>query len=163
VRGQAALPAQAARAPDPADFPIADLPAPDRRPPADEESLAPGRILGTLRSKVGEGRSRHAASYTALFAGDLPVYGDQALAHPGELILAANAVLSGSVALGPWIHVGSEVVNLAAVPLGVTVETRAKVVDLFSRAERRFVVLDVLWLVDGNPTTRATHTAIYRL
>ncbi|HZU71380.1 MAG TPA: hypothetical protein VE990_01290 [Acidimicrobiales bacterium] len=163
VTGSALLPAAPASPPDPSGYEVVALPKPAERPPADQASLAPGTALGTLHSPTGAERSRHSAAYTALFDGDLALYDQDGLVHPGELILAANAVLAGSVAMGPWIHVGSEVTNFAAVPVGAVTETRAKVLDRFERGERRFVVLDVIWLVDGRPTTRARHTAIYQL
>ena len=67
------------------------------------------------------------------------------------------------MALGPWIHVGSRVTRFHAVPDDSLVETRARVAELFERKGHSFVVLDVLWLVDGEVAMHATHTAIYRL
>ena len=155
--GVATLPGAAAEPPAPEDFPAA--PMPSDRPPADERSLAPGTVLGSVS---GGFHAERAAPFLALLDDDLPVY-REGWAHPGYLILAANTILAANVRLGPWVHVGSEVVNLTAIPDGAVVETRGRVVERFERKGHHFVVLDVLWLADGRPATRARHTAIYRL
>lgn len=159
-RGRATLPTVAGPPPDPADYPVVEAPAPERRPPADETSLAPGTALATLWAGA------HAASagpLLELLSDPLPVYTERGLAHPGHLILAANGVLTASVVLGPWIHVGSAVRNFRAVADGALVETRARVADRYERKGHQFVVLDVVWLADGQVAMHASHTAIYRL
>ncbi|HZT65522.1 MAG TPA: hypothetical protein VFA11_07015 [Acidimicrobiales bacterium] len=154
--------ATVAEAPPPApaleDFPAAPLP--EQRPPADEASLAVGTVLGSVSGGFHADRS---APFLELLADDLPIYAAEGVAHPGYLILSANTILAANVALGPWVHVSSEVTNLAAVPDGAVVETRGRVADLFERKGHRFVKLDVVWLADGRPVMRADHTAIYRL
>ena len=156
--GTATLPDAPADAPDPAGFPPAPLP--DERPPADERSLAPGTVLGSVSGGFHADRS---APFLALLADDADVYAAEGLAHPGYLILSANTILGANVRLGPWIHVGSDVTNLAPVADGALVETRGRVSERFERKGHQFVVLDVLWLADGVPAMRARHTAIYRL
>ena len=159
-RGRATLPARAPAPPDPAGYPVVEAPQPDRRPPADETSLAPGTALATLWAGV---HAANAGPLLDVLSDPLPVYTEQGLVHPGHLILAANGVLTASVVLGPWIHVGSAVTNFDSVADGAVVETRARVADRYERKGHQFVVLDVLWLADGQVAMHASHTAIYRL
>ena len=159
-RGRATLPARAPAPPDPAGYPVVEAPQPDRRPPADEASLAPGTPLATLWAGA---HAANAGPLLDVLSDPLPVYTEQGLVHPGHLILAANGVLTASVVLGPWIHVGSAVTNFDRVADGAVVETRARVADRYERKGHQFVVLDVLWLADGQVAMHASHTAIYRL
>jgi hypothetical protein len=159
-RGRATLPPVPGPPPDPADYAVVEAPDPGRRPPADGSSLAPGTALATLWAGA---HTDHAAPLLELLQDPLPLYADQGLVHPGHLILAANGVLTASVVLGPWIHVGSAVTNFRSVADGAVVETRARVADRYERKGHHFVVLDVVWLADGQVAMHATHTAIYRL
>lgn len=133
---------------------------PDERPAAGPESLAPGLTLGTIVAPV---RNETNAGYRALVEDDLDLYAAEGLAHPGVLILTANTVLSANVRMGPWVHVGSQVFNLAPVPAEAVVETRARVRDRFERKGHQLVELDVAWLHEGRPVMAAVHTAIYQL
>ena len=133
---------------------------PDERPPAGPESLAPGLTLGTIVQPV---RTETNAGYRKLVEGDLDLYASEGLAHPGVLILTANTVLSANVLMGPWVHVGSQVFNLAAVPADAVVETRARVRDRYERKGHQLVELDVAWCSDGRAVMAAVHTAIYQL
>ena len=64
--------------------------------------------------------------------------------------------------LGPWIHVESGVSLFGLVRDGETVSTRARVLERFERRGHHFVVLDVLYVVDGvRAVMRVRHTAIY--
>jgi hypothetical protein len=159
-RGRAGLAPVAGPPPDPADYPVIEAPDPDRRPPADETSLAPGTALATLWAGA---HAADAGPLVDLLADPLPLYTERGLAHPGHLILAANGVLTASVVLGPWIHVGSAVANFASVADGALVETRARVAERYERKGHHFVVLDVVWLAGGSVAMHASHTAIYRL
>ena len=133
---------------------------PDHRPPAGPDSLAPGRTLGTVVAPV---RTDSNAGYRSLVEADLDLYAAEGLAHPGVLILTANTVLSANVAMGPWVHVGSRVFNLTAVPADAVVETRGRVRDRYERKGHQLVELDVAWWHDGRPVMAAVHTAIYQL
>ena len=143
---------------DPAEIDFAARP--DPRPPADPDSLSPGTTLGTIVQPV---RADTNAGYRALVEGDLDLYASEGLAHPGVMILTANTVLSANVVMGPWVHVGSQVFNLAALPAGAVVETRARVRDRYERKGHQLVELDVAWCHDGRPVMAAVHTAIYQL
>jgi acyl dehydratase len=134
------------------------VPEPDDRPPADERSLAPGTVLGRIERTFGPGER---AAQRDLLSDDLALYDDLAVAHPGELIRAANAVLSHTVRMGPWIHVSSECTHLGLVPDGARVTTQARVIDRYERKEHHFVVLDVVSVHDGMPVLAVRHTAIY--
>jgi len=134
------------------------VPEPDDRPPADETTLAPGTVMGRLDRTFGPADR---AAQLDLLSDDLGLYDELAVAHPGELIRAANAVLSRTVRLGPWIHVSSEATHLGLVPDGSTVTTQARVVDRYERKGHQFVVLDVVSAVAGAPVLAVRHTAIY--
>ncbi len=139
------------------DFPSEPMPASDHRPPASPEVL----VDITLGTYARTWRADHAADYLELVSDDLDVYRDPPIAHPGWLLRGANYVLSQSVRLGPWIHVGSQVRHHSVVTDGEVVATRGHVVELFERGGHRFVVLDVLTSVGDRAVTSVRHTAIY--
>lgn len=146
----------ATASPDPASF--ATAPLPDPPPPASPEAFAAGRALGTLR---GSFDATAAAGYLASIGADDARTRASGLAHPGWLILLANAALVASVRLGPWMHVGSDVRLYRAVRDGEPLETRAKVARAFERKGHRFVELDVCVLAAEAPAMSARHTAIW--
>jgi hypothetical protein len=143
---------------DPADFPAVDRPA--TRPPADEQSLAPGTGLASVDAHFHADRAHE---YLVQIGETLPLYTDAGIAHPGWLLLAANTVLSGSVLLGPWIHVSSDACFHREVIDGQSVSTRGRVRDRWERKGHHFVALDVLVLADGKPAMSVDHTAIYKV
>jgi hypothetical protein len=146
-------------APDPADYPTASLPA--ERPPAIADNLQPGTVLGSVEAGF---RAAKAGVFLDELSDDLPIYrGDDAIAHPGWLILTANLILSSNVKLGPWIHVSSDITNFAPVTDGQRVTTRGRVADRFDRKGHEFVELDLLWTIDDRPVMHARHTAIYKV
>jgi hypothetical protein len=130
---------------------------PDRRPPADETSLAVGVTLGSLYDVAS-----HDAVDGYLDAVELEPASRGAV-HPAWMLLAANDILVQNVRLGPWVHVGSDVQLLGAVHYHDLVETRAVVTANFTRKGHRFVELDVVGSVDEHAVTRVRHTAIYQL
>jgi acyl dehydratase len=150
-----------AAAPEPvrlADFPVA--PRPELRPMVSQTVLEGIDILGTVEQPWG--RTREDAGFLDEIQDDHPIYrGDGAVVHPGYLIRWANTVLTGTVQLGPWIHVSSEVQHYSTVRAGEDFAARGRVVDLFERKGHRFVVLDVLLAAGERPVYRCRHTAIY--
>ena len=144
---------------DLARWPHLPLPAREQRPPASAEAFAAHPILGALDAYY-----RHALGelYLDAISEPLPLFREEGVAHPGWLIAQANYVLAANVALGPWIHVESDVRHLGLVHDGDLVSTRAIVVGTSERKGHRFVELDVL-IVDGaeRPILRARHVAIY--
>jgi acyl dehydratase len=154
----AALPEESPPAGDPASFPAAEPPSPEARPAASTATLMVGRSLGTV-DRVWDAAA--ATSYLDMIGEDIDWYRTLPVAHPGWLLRAANRVLHRSVALGPWIHVGSDVVHHGTVTHGTLVSTRGRVAEVYERRGHKFVELDVLALADGHPVLSARHVAIY--
>lgn len=159
--GTASLPAAAPDAP--AADAVAQGPLPASRPPASEESLATGTVLGTLEFDF-EPEGAY-ADFLAEVADDLALYrGPDAVAHPGFLVRWGNWALTNSVVLGPWIHVSSEVQHFSAARFGDHLTCRAVVTDQFERKGHKFVDLDVLMVANGErPMMRIQHRAIYEV
>ena len=110
-------------APDPRGYPAAPLPG--SPPPAMAETLASLGPLGAPALLLD-------APVLAQAAEDLedpsPSYrGPGAVAHPGLLLRQANRALSENVALGPWIHVSSDVANCDLARAGDRLETRGQI------------------------------------
>lgn len=156
VTGSAALP-DGSPAEAPPEIPAAALPS--VRPPADEASLAPGTVLGSIEN---EHTREIAESYLDDIGNHLPLFRETGYAHPGWLLRAANQVLVDNVALGPWIHVESRATLLHPVALGQTVRTHARVVDRREHKGHHFVDLDVVTSTDEGPAMWTHHIAIYR-
>lgn len=158
--GTATLDATAPEPPSAGDIPIA--PRPESRPPADEQSLAIGTVLGTLEETLS--RADH-DDYLSAIADDLPLYrGEDGVAHSGWLIRFANSALSHNVRMGPWIHVSSEVTHYSLARHGDHISTRSIVTGLFERKGHKFVDLDVLIIAnERRPVMRVAHRAIYEV
>ncbi len=134
----------------------APLPDPANRPPASEDSLRAGQVLGTV-TKVAD--PAEAAQYCADVSEPSPLFTE--IAHPGWILQGANDCLAMSVALGPWMHVGSRVDQLATIPLSSVVEWRSVVTDRYERSGHKFVANQVEVVVDGEVAQRIAHTSIY--
>ncbi|HEY6431355.1 MAG TPA: hypothetical protein VIZ17_05185 [Acetobacteraceae bacterium] len=147
----------------PRDVPAADdfdLPTlPDQRPPADEATLAVGRLLGMRPLEL---TPDYAAQYLTGIRETDPLYANEGLAHPGLVLRTCNWALSHNVVLGPWMHVGSTVRNLGLAHVGDELSVRARVTANYERKGHRFVELDALVLADDRSVARVTHVAIYR-
>ncbi len=144
-------------APDPHAWP--DAPLPSLPPPASAATLVAGSALGPVETVFEASLGR---AYLDDVGETLDLYASGAPAHPGWLLRRANRVLAANVALGPWIHVASEVRHLATVGDGDALTTRANVLGTFERKGHRFVDLDVLTVSDrAGPVQRVHHTAIY--
>lgn len=114
-------------------------PLPAQRPPASPQSLAPGRILGTL-------------------------YANLPLADAATLLTLSNRLLIENVKLGPWIHVASDLRHLSLARNGERLSVRGRVAERFERKGHQFVVLDILVVADGQRLVQQVrHTAIYEL
>jgi acyl dehydratase len=142
------------------DIPAASPPAPDQRPPAGEEQLAVGRVLGTVPLATD---AETAGAYLDRLAETSPLYRERGWIHPALLLEAANRVLTASLVMPAWLHVETEVRHLRAVVVGEAVEARARVADAFARKGHRFVRLDVVWLAGEEAVAAARHTAIWRI
>lgn len=114
-------------------------PMPAVRPHASAESLAPGRILGTLHAELPQ-------------------------ADPAALLTLSNYLLMQNVQLGPWIHAASEVRNLSPARDGDRLSLRGRVAERFARKGHQFVVLDILVAADADRLVQhVRHSAIYEL
>jgi acyl dehydratase len=130
------------------------------RPPADEASLPTGSWLGIDPYPV---TAEAAARYLADAHESLPIYAEEGLIHPRDVLRGGNFVLSRNVALGPWIHVGSRIQHFATAPVGASLAVRAHITGNYEHKGHRFVELDALVLADeARPIARLSHTAIYR-
>jgi MaoC like domain len=133
-------------------------PLPAARPPASAESLAPGRVLGTLYA----GLSLPDHAFLALQDEILPLY-QEGILHPAALLTFSNHILMQNVELGPWIHAASEVLHFSLARQGERLSVRGRVAERFERKGHRFVVLDILVAVGERPVQHVRHTAIYQL
>jgi hypothetical protein len=142
--------------------PVEDLaaaPLPEVVPPASEHLLAPGTVLGTLRFNY---RSERAAEYLRDVRETSGLYRGGEVGHPGMLARQANFVLTGTVRLGPWIHVSTRAHHRGLVGEGDEVEVRGLVVDEREHKGHRFVDLHVEITASGRPVWSALHTAIWK-
>jgi hypothetical protein len=134
---------------------------PASRPPASEASLAPGVLLGIAPWRP---TADELAEYLRGVGETEPLYAREGLAHPGQILRLCNRALVENVVLGPWIHVGSRVENLAAAPIGQDFTLRSRVLSNAERKGHRLVELDALVLAEASvPVARIRHTAIWRL
>ena len=154
----AAFMTEAPAAPTLADF--AEAPPAAVRPAADEQTLAPGTLLGIAPFQLTiEFAGRHLRDVRETD----PIYAREGLAHPGTILRLCNWVLAQNAVLGPWIHVGSKLQNFAAARVGDDLTVRARVTDNYERKGHRFVELDALAIGNGRTAlARIAHTAIYR-
>ncbi|MDQ2754244.1 MAG: hypothetical protein M3R71_01695 [Actinomycetota bacterium] len=142
------------------DLPSRPAPARQERPEASTESLAPGRILGSIPLATDPDTAR---GYLAMIGEALGLYQDGGVIHPGMLIQAANWVLVANVVLPAWVHVDTEMRHRRRVLVGEPIEVRAQVADGFNRRGHDYVALDVNWLADDEVVASARHTAIWHL
>ena len=141
------------------DLPLVPIPARDERPPATPETLAAGISFALEPHRF---HAEVAATYLDDVREDLPLFRDEGVAHPAWILRDANHVLSANVELGPWIHVGSDVVHLGAVTDGELVSARARVTREWEHKGHRFVELAVQHLAEERTVARTRHVAIYR-
>ena len=140
-------------------YPVAPLPR--ERPPADESSLAPGTVLGTITREMSE---EDADWYLDGVRERDPLYRRERIVHPGRILRLCNNALMDNVVLGPWIHVGSKVQHLSLAHVGEALSVRARVAGNYDKKGHRFVDLDTLVVAsDERPVAHVLHTAIYRL
>jgi acyl dehydratase len=156
--GEAALDRSAAGPPALGAFPEAHPPA--TRPPAGEETLAAGTVLGIAPYHLTEAL---AAEYLAGVRETDPIYAREGLAHPGLILRLCNKALVENVVLGPWIHVGSRVRNWAVARVGDSFTLRARVTANYERKGHRLVDLDAIVIAGGDTVVaRVAHTAVWR-
>jgi acyl dehydratase len=156
--GQAVLPD--APAPSPSLDSFTRVPQRGQRPPADEASLPVDGRLGLDPYPI---TPEMAARYLADSHESAAIYTEQRLVHPRDILRSCNFVISRNVVLGPWIHTGSRIRHLAAVPVGRTLSVRARITGNYEHKGHRFVEVDALVLAgEDTPVAHIAHTAIYR-
>lgn len=157
ARGRASLPEAAA---PPAIDQFRKVAQRAERPPADENSLAAGIWLGLDPYRVS---AEMAARYLADSRESAAIYAAEGLVHPRDILRACNFAISRNVALGPWIHTGSQIRHFGAVSVGGTLAARARVTANYEHKGHRFVEIDALVLADeSRPAAHVKHIAIYR-
>jgi acyl dehydratase len=147
-------------APDPSRYPAAPLPA--SRAPATAEALASRGPLGAPALLLD---AVELAGVAADLEDGSPLYrGPDAVLHPALLLRQANRILSENVALGPWIHVSSDVAHCDLARAGDDLEIRGRVARVWERKGRDWVDLELMVVAGGaRPIARIRHTAIYRM
>jgi hypothetical protein len=144
------------------DYETRPLPSPESRLPATPAALIPGTVLGTLVERLDlkadqEGLLRVTGEHFRIYRGE------NAVAHPIVLLGMANHILMHNVALGPWIHASSELVNYSAARDGEEITVRGFIADAFQSKEHEFIVLDLLLTSGDRLVQQVRHTAIYRI
>ena len=158
--GSASLPDDGPDDGEDSTIPAAEIPAPEDRPLASEQSLVAGEVLGSIPWRADPAA---AAAYLAKVAEPSAWYAEHGVVHPGLLLEGANGVLMANVLLPAWLHVASEVRHRRAGSVGEQLEVRARGADVFERKGHHFVRLDVAWMSESVPVATAHHTAIWQL
>jgi acyl dehydratase len=132
---------------------------PIARPPASEETLAVGTLLGIHPLAITR-------DLVEQCLGDLretePLYLRKGLAHPVIIARTGNWALNHNVVLGPWMHVGSRLQHFATVRIGDELSVRARITGNYEHKGHRFVEVDVQVLANQRiPVARIAHTAIW--
>ncbi len=144
------------------DYPLADLPVYEARPPASRETCIPGKALGTLKERIDLRDAESGFLQRIDERLDL-YYGGNAVAHPAMLLAMANHSLMHNFELGPWIHTSSDLINLSVARDGEEISVRGRVADCYERKGHEFVVLNLLLVANGGRVVQQVrHTAIYR-
>ena len=141
--------------PDIEEYPESVPPPEDQRPAASSETLACGRVLGTLVKRINLAETRVTEPLPSAI-------GPTRLAHPAVLLALANEILMRNVVLGPWMHAGSELTNFMASQDGDTLTVRGRVAEQYERKGHKFVVLDVVVASGQRAVQRVRHTAIWQ-
>ena len=142
--------------PAPDDWPV--VPVPPRPPAAVPEAFEPW--LGSLRTTFSEDDARAQLEEVRERS---PLFVENRIVHPGQLLRLADSILMANVELPPWMHVSSRVRFFDVARWGEPLSTRARLRDLFEKKGHRFVQLDVLVVGPRGPVMRVDpYTAIYR-
>ncbi len=142
--------------PDPARWPDT---RPSEKFAANPESLDALRNLPSLTVRVSEADARQQLTEVRE---SCRVFEQERLIHPGHLLRFADAILSNSVELPPWMHVSSRVRLFGKVHWDATLSVRARRLELFEKKGHRFIQLDVLISTEDRPAMRVQpYTAIY--
>lgn len=135
---------------------------PNSKLPADREHIAGARVLGCITPVFA---ADAANEFLTLLQDDHAIY-RRGVTHPAWLLRQANIIVDQNFAVGPWIHVASEIRNHGLAHNDEPVEVRAQVIDLFEKKGNEYFDLDVALLADGDPdrlVMRVMHRAIYKM
>lgn len=150
---------------DARDYPQHPLPRTDQLRPATIMSFTVGEPLGTLAFKLD--LADEMTRFLDNVVETSPLYrraGAATLSHPAFLIAQANEVLMRNIALGPWIHTGSNVQHYALAEEGEVISVRGRVRKLYEKRGHEFIVADLgMFGVNERPIAHLEHTAIIRL
>ncbi len=146
-------------------YPYAPLPDPEEKLPPSLEVLAKDTILGSLEFTIDlQHQEGKYGDFLEEVIDMLPIYrGPDAAAHPALLHQKANEILAANVALGPWIHSGSDANHYDAPGPGETLYMQGRVAHSYTKRGHDIVVMDLVVLGDRErPIAHLTHTAIVR-
>lgn len=130
------------------------------RVPASWDTIVVGEPLPVLTLTVSPADNE---AYCQEHSDDLELYrGTQGYVHPGMLLRQCNRIFSEHFILGPWMHVGSEIITYRACRVHQPLEIRGVPVQKFAKKGHEFTVIDVLILADGAVAQRVQHTSIFR-
>jgi hypothetical protein len=134
-----------------------ELPLPGSRRPATPEELRREPRLGTLQTRFTGAQSE---TFTAGLGYDLALY--RTLVHPAWLLRQANLVVDRNLAVGPWIHVASEIQPCGVVRVDEPLSVHGTVAALSERKGHDYADIEVVYVTD-RPVLRVLHKAIYRM
>jgi acyl dehydratase len=141
------------------DFKLATPPDNERRPPADEQSY---KVGGWLNIRPFTFSAQDQADYLKSICEADPIYGKEGIIHAGTILRACNWALTHNAKMGPWIHVGSTIQQLALGHVGDEISVRAKVARNYENKGHKIVELDALVIANNKtPIARVAHAAIY--
>tara|TARA_B100001123_G_scaffold445895_1_gene598662 strand:+ start:1756 stop:2586 length:831 start_codon:yes stop_codon:yes gene_type:complete len=133
---------------------------PDPKWPAVRERFASERVFGSISQTFTSGE---ADKFLDLLQDDNEIY-RRGITHPAWLLRQANIIVDQNFAVGPWIHVASEIRNYGMAQNDERIEIRAQVIDLFEKKGKEYFDIDVALLANGDPENlimRVSHRAIY--
>jgi hypothetical protein len=135
---------------------------PDPKLPAERDQFGDNRVLGCIVPIFAE---HEADEFLTLLQDDHAIYRG-GVTHPAWLLRQANIIVDQNFAVGPWIHVASEIRNHGLAHNDEPIEVRAQLIDLFEKKGNEYFDLDVVLLADGDPdrlVMRVMHRAIYKM
>ncbi len=135
---------------------------PIRKLPAERTQFEADPVLGSIEPLF---ENSDADQFLDLLQDDHEIY-RTGITHPAWLLRQANIIVDQNYAIGPWIHVASEIRNHAFANNDEPIEVRAQVIDLFERKGNEYFDLDVAILAAGDPDRlimRVMHRAIYKM
>lgn len=144
-----------------ADFETIDIPALEARPAPTVDTFAAGRVLAGVKYTLNLAEAHEQAQ--AKFVEAWPGPDGQPTWHPALWLHDANMCLRQSVALGPWIHTGSDL-HLFALPQdGMQIELLGRVRETYVRRGHTMTVLELGVFGNTTPLAFIEHTAIIAL